>query len=96
MPEWNHNDPRHRYAEILKIVAEIERIHPKIFDLRYADGRDNAERYIRKWYGLVSMAKLVTNRDRIQHAWALYDNAVISGQKRDMHQLDRSMIEELR
>ena len=76
MPEYDTHNPKHRYAEIDKIIAEIERIIPKIFDGGY-EGRKQAETHIRNWYANTSLCQIVTQRDRIQTAWTRYDYAII-------------------
>ena len=78
MPEYDTHDPRHRYEEINGIIAEIVRITQlKNCDNEYVFNRQNAEKYIRKWYAKLSMCQAVTQRDRIQTAWTRYDNGVI-------------------
>jgi hypothetical protein len=80
MPEFDPHNPKHRYAEIQKIIVEIKRIHPKIFNLEFEDGRKNAESYIRMWYAKNSLCGIVTQRDRIQTAWTHYDYEIIKKQ----------------
>ena len=80
MPEYDPHNPKHRYAEIQKIIVEIERIHPKIFNLEFEDGRKNAEKYIRLWYAKNSLCGKVTQRDRIQTAWTHHDYEIIKKQ----------------
>ena len=73
MPEYDPHNPKHRYAEIEKIIVEIKRIQHKFNNLEYEDGRKNAEKYIRTWYAENTMCQAVTQRDRIQTAWTRYD-----------------------
>lgn len=78
MPEYDTHDPRHRYEQIGIIIDEIVRIvQLKNCDNEYVFNRQNAEKYIRKWYSQLSMCQIVTQRDRIQTAWSNYDYAVI-------------------
>ena len=87
MPEYDTHDPRHRYVQIGIIIDEIVRIvqlkntGKAARDNEYVFNRQNAEKYIRKWYANLSMCQAVTQRDRIQTAWSHYDYAVIKAGK---------------
>ena len=79
MPESKpDNSARCRYEAIGEILCEIRRISwLKNCHGEYVFSRTQAESYIRTWYAKKSMCQIVTQRDRIQTAWTLYDDAVI-------------------
>ena len=101
MPEYDTHNPKHRYAEIAKILHEIVRITAlKNCHGEYVFNRKLAEQYIRQWYAPLSMCQIVTQRDRIQSAWTRYDyavikKAIIQEQKQTVHPIEYERPEEL-
>ena len=78
MSDLKPNDPRKRYEEIFKIVAKIkELVILPCYD--HEGGLEEVEKVIRQWYEKQSICKRTTNRDRIQSAWRLYHEEIISG-----------------
>ena len=78
MSDLKPNDPRKRYEEIVKILAKIkEMVVLETYD--HEKGLEEVEKFIRAWYEKHSLCKRTTNRDRIQMAWNLYHEEIITG-----------------
>lgn len=81
MPDWKPNDPRCRYEEIEKILAKIkEMVVLETYD--HEKGLEEIEKIILVWYERKSICKRTTNRDRVEMAWKLYHDEVITGKFR--------------
>ena len=77
MSDLKPNDPRKRYEEIYKILAKIkELVILPCYD--HENGLEEIEKVIRLWYERTSICKRTTNRDRIQMAWRLYHEEIIT------------------
>jgi hypothetical protein len=81
MSDWKPNDPRKRYEEIDKILAKIkEMVVLEKYD--YDEGLQEIEKFIDIWYERISICKRTTNRGRVESAWKLYHEEVITGKFR--------------
>jgi len=77
MSDLKPNDPRKRYEEIFKIVAKIkELVILPCYD--HEGGLEEVEKVVYRWYEKQSICKRTTNRDRVQTAWKVYHDDIIT------------------